>query len=223
MTEPRPMDTGDRGDQKMTDVRRGLPVDDRQSGAEAGDGGDYEEATASAAALRDRILADPAGKAAYERATRRSGTTRRAWRRSASYGLLLRRLSLRRWAWTKARSPASSGEPICCSPRCAASSTPQGGAPPRRYLPRRRRRAVGRLDPVRRARCPAPAGRLGRATFVPQRLAKPGRGRAQVVKSKGRLTCPNVRTPWCPEGATAPSQAENAGSIPVARSLRKSW
>lgn len=57
----------------MTDVRRGLPVDDRKTGAEAGDGGDYEEATASAAALRDRILADPAGKAAYERASEEIG------------------------------------------------------------------------------------------------------------------------------------------------------
>ena len=55
----------------MTDVRRGLPVDDRQTGAEAGDGdGDgYEETAASAAALRDRILADPAANAAYERAS----------------------------------------------------------------------------------------------------------------------------------------------------------
>lgn len=53
----------------MTDVRRGLPVDDRRTGDEAGEGRDYEEATASAAALRERILADPAGKVAYERAS----------------------------------------------------------------------------------------------------------------------------------------------------------
>ena len=68
MTEPRPMGTQDIGDTKMTDAHRGLPVDDRQTDAQVGDGGDYEEATASVAALRARILVDPAGRVAYERA-----------------------------------------------------------------------------------------------------------------------------------------------------------
>ena len=67
MTKPGPTDIGGR-DGKMTDARRGLPVDDRQTGAEAGKGGDYEDATAAAAALRERILADPTGRAAYGRA-----------------------------------------------------------------------------------------------------------------------------------------------------------
>jgi len=53
----------------MSDAHRGLPVDDRRTDAHAGDGGDHEEATASAVALRDRILADPAGRGAYERAS----------------------------------------------------------------------------------------------------------------------------------------------------------
>ena len=52
----------------MTDAHRHLPVDDRQTDSQVGDGGNYEEATASAAALRDRILADPAGRTAYSRA-----------------------------------------------------------------------------------------------------------------------------------------------------------
>ena len=53
----------------MTDAHRRLPVDDRQTDAQAGEGGDYEETTASAGALRERILADPAGRVAYERAS----------------------------------------------------------------------------------------------------------------------------------------------------------
>jgi hypothetical protein len=62
------MDTEDRGDQKMTDAYRGLPVDDRQTDVQAADSADFEEVIASAAALRARILADPAAKVAYERA-----------------------------------------------------------------------------------------------------------------------------------------------------------
>ena len=53
----------------MTDAHRGLPVDDRQTDAQVGEGGDFEEVAASAAALRARILADPAGGAAYARAS----------------------------------------------------------------------------------------------------------------------------------------------------------
>ena len=58
-----------REDQKITDAHQGLPVDDRHTDAEAGDGRDHKETAASPAALRERILADPAGKAAYERAS----------------------------------------------------------------------------------------------------------------------------------------------------------
>lgn len=53
----------------MTDAHRGLPVDDRQTDAQVGEGGDFEDVAASAAALRARILADPAGGAAYARAS----------------------------------------------------------------------------------------------------------------------------------------------------------
>ncbi len=57
-----------------------------------------------------------------------------------------------------------------------------------------------------------------RATFVPQQPVKPGPSRAHTVKPKCRLSRPNTRNTRSAEGATAPSQAENAGSIPVARS-----
>ena len=53
----------------MTDAHRSLPVDDRQTGAHAADDrAIFEEANVSAAALRERILADPTGRVAYERA-----------------------------------------------------------------------------------------------------------------------------------------------------------
>ncbi len=68
MTEPQPMGTREKGDRKMTDACRGLPVDDRKTGSQSGAEGEYEGATVSGAALRERILADPAGRGAYERA-----------------------------------------------------------------------------------------------------------------------------------------------------------
>lgn len=53
----------------MTDDRRGLPVDERKTEGQSGDVGEREDDVgASGAALRERILADPAGKGAYERA-----------------------------------------------------------------------------------------------------------------------------------------------------------
>jgi hypothetical protein len=35
---------------------------------------------------------------------------------------------------------------------------------------------------------------------------------------KQPLACPNARNPWSSKDGTAPFQAENSGSIPVARS-----
>ncbi len=52
----------------MTNVRQGLPVDDRQTDDQAGDGGSVRGVSRIAAALRARILADPAGRVAHERA-----------------------------------------------------------------------------------------------------------------------------------------------------------
>lgn len=52
----------------MSDTRRGLPVDDRKIDGQVGDAGELEEATAAGAALRERILANAAGRVAYERA-----------------------------------------------------------------------------------------------------------------------------------------------------------
>lgn len=53
----------------MTDDRRGLPVDERKTDGQSGDVGEREDdVAASGAALRERILADPAGKGAYEQA-----------------------------------------------------------------------------------------------------------------------------------------------------------
>lgn len=68
MTEPKPMGTREKGDRKMTNARRGLPIDDRKAGSQSGDAGEHEDVAASGAALRERILADPAGRAAYESA-----------------------------------------------------------------------------------------------------------------------------------------------------------
>ena len=196
-------------------------VDDRKSGAEAGDGAGYEETAASAAALRDRILADPAGKAAYERASEEIEHHQASLAKVRKLRALAQATVAEAMGMDQSEiSRLERRTDLLLSTLRRFVNATGGESPPRGQLPRRRRRASGRLDPAREQGCSAVARRLSRATFVPQQPVESGRSRARIIKPKGLLTCPNARNTWWGEGGTAPSQSENAGSIPVARSRR---
>jgi len=105
----------------MTDAHRGLPVDDRQTDAQAGDGGRLQGGHHIRSCAAGSDPRRPAGRVAYERASEEIEHHQASLARVRKLRTLAQATVAEAMGMDKARSPALSGAPICCFPPCAAS------------------------------------------------------------------------------------------------------